>query len=159
MYIKAFEYGHEWELVLDFLKWWIKSDNCSKDIKIGDDINGGKSVRSIYHTICITQKGKFELLIEKDAIMSDGPKRSLKPNELYLNKKSLLGSTGFDRSVEKIGKWLKKTEDYDPRAINYDAAYLEAQEFDMVGTGFHFETIDKNYNKILISAVVVGIPQ
>ncbi|MFA5207793.1 MAG: hypothetical protein WC428_03975 [Candidatus Paceibacterota bacterium] len=159
MYIKAFEYGHEWELVLDFLKWWIKSDNCSKDIKIGDSVNGGKAVRDIDHTICVTQKGKFELLIEKDAIMSDGPKRKLKSDELYLNKKLLLGGTGFDKSVKKIKEWLKKTEDYDPRAIDYEKACLEGQKFDMVGTGFYFETIDTSYRKILITASVVGIPK
>lgn len=159
MYIKSFAYGYEWKLVLDFLKWWIKNNN-SKDVKIGDSVDGGgKSVRDIDHTICVTQKGKFGLLIEKDAIMSDGPKKSLKSGELYLNKKLLLGGTGFDKSVKKIEEWLKKTEDYDPRSVNPEKAYSERQKFDMVSIGFYIETADEICWKLLITADVVGLPK
>ena len=159
MYIKTFAYGHDWELVLDFLKWWIKSDKWSKDIKIGDDVDGGKAIRDIDHTIRVTTKNKFELLIEKDAIMSDGPKRRLDLLEQYLNKELLLGKTGFDKAVKEIEVWLKKTRDYDPRSVNPKKADLEGQKFDIVGIGFHIETADKICWKLLITADVVGIPK
>lgn len=159
MHLKAFVYGYDWELALDFLKWWIKSGNWSKDIKIGDKVDGGKAIRDIDHTIRVTQKNKFELLIEKDAIMSDGPKRSLKAGELYLNKKSLLDDNGFDKSVKKIKEWLEKIEDYDPRSVNPEKALSEGQKFDMVGIGFRIKTADEICWKLLITADVVGLPK
>jgi len=160
MYIKSFAYGHDWELVSSFLQWWIKSSNFSKDVRIGDNVNrGGKAIRDIDHTIRVTQKGKFELLIEKGAIMSDGPPRELRDGELYLNKRGLLGTSGFDKSVKKIEKWLEQVWDYDPCLMNPQKANMESQRFDMVGTGLFIETCDQIHWKIRIVADVVGIPK
>lgn len=159
MYFKSFAYGHDWELVSSFIQWWIKSGNFSKDIRIGDKVNGnGKAIRDIDHTIRIIQKSPFELIIEKGAIMSDGPPRKLKDGELYLNKE-LLGSSGFDESFKKIENWLEKVWDYNPYLMNPKKAETESQRFDMIGTGLFVETIDEIRWKMRISADVVGIPK
>jgi hypothetical protein len=56
MYIKAFGYGHNWELVSSFLQWWIKSNNFHVDVKIGDNVNGGRrAVRDIDHTYILME--------------------------------------------------------------------------------------------------------
>lgn len=159
MYVKIFEYGFDWKLILSFIEWWIKSGNFSKDIKKGDRIYYGKSIRDIDHTILVTQKGKFELIIEKGAIISDNSPRELKEGELYLNKWSFFGGSGFEKSVRKIKKWLEEIEDYNPYLINSQKADMEALEFDMIGVGFFIETCDGNKWKLRIVADVVGLPK
>jgi len=160
MYIKSFAYGHDEKLISSFLRWWIKSGNFSKDIKIGDKIDGGNAIRDINHTIRILQKGKFTLIIEKDAIMSDGHRKTLKKDELYLNKNNgLFCGTGFDQSIKKIEKWLDEMSFYDPYKMNSQKAQIESQRFDMIGTGIFLETCDDIHWKMRVTADVVGIPK
>lgn len=159
MYLKIFEYGFDWELILSFIEWWIKSSNFFKDIKEGDRVARGKSIRDIYHTILVTQKGEFELIIEKGVIISDNSPRELREGELYLNKWSFFGGSGFEKSVRKIKKWLKETQGCNPYLINSQKADMEALEFDMIGVGFFIETYDENKWKLRILADVVGLPQ
>jgi hypothetical protein len=157
MYVKIFEYGYDWEELLKFIQWWIKSDNFDKDTKIGDRVRGGVAIRDVNHTILIVQKGNFELVIEKGAIMSDGPPRELKKGELYLNK-WLLG-TGFDKSVKQIKNWLEKMGHYNPHLMNPQKADRESKKFDLIGTGFFIETPDFNTWHLRIVADVVGLPK
>jgi len=156
MQIKAFAYGFEEENVLSFLEWWIKSENFSKDVKIGDKVDGGKAIRSVDHTIRIAQNGQFELLIEKDAIMSDGSRKKMKKGELYLNKGLL--TNGFKESVKHIKRWLEEVEYCDPCLMDPEKAETESQKFDMIGTGLFIETTNDGW-KLLIVANVVGIPK
>jgi len=158
MEIEAFEYGHNRKEILSLIKWWIGSGNSLKDVKIGDKVNGwGKAIRSVDHTIRITQNGKYELLIEKDSIMSDGSRKKLKTNELYLNKGLL--TNGFKESVEYIKKWLEDAEFWDPYLMDREKAETESQKFDMIGIGFFIKATDNNGWKLLIVANVVGIPK
>lgn len=159
MYIKIFEYGHNWEVVLAFIEWWIKSENFTRDVKKGDRIDGNKAIRDIDHTIRIIQDNKFELIIEKGFILSDGPPRELKDKEFYLNKWSFFSGSGLNRSVRKTKKWLKETWDFDPFLMNLNKATIECLEFDMVGVGFFIQTYDWNKFKLRIVADVVGIPK
>jgi hypothetical protein len=155
MYIKIFEYGYDWKNVLSFIEWWIKSENCSKDIKIGDIVNErGKAIRDVEHTILVT-KNRFELMIEKSAIMSDGPPRKLKDHELYLNK-SWFGLNGFDITIKKTKKWLQKNSNHDPYTMNLKKAKEEELNFDTIGIGFFVET---NSRQLHIIADVIGIPK
>jgi hypothetical protein len=158
MKIKAFAYGFEEETVLNFIEWWIKSENFSKDVKIGDKVNGGsRAIRSVDHTIRIDQSRQFELLIEKDAIMSDGSRKKLKKGELYLNKGLL--TNGFKESVRHVKRWLEEVEYCDPYLMDPEKAEAESQKFDMIGTGLFIETTDNYGQKLLIVANVVGIPK
>jgi hypothetical protein len=159
MYIKIFEYGHNWEVVLAFIEWWIKSENFSRDVKKGDKIDGHKAIRDIDHTIRIIQKNKFELIIEKGFILSDGPPRELEDEELYLNKWFFFSGNGFNRSIRKIRKWLEETWDCNPCLINFQKAIIEELKFDMVGVGFFIEVYNGNKFKLRIVADVVGIPK
>jgi hypothetical protein len=158
MYFKVFGYGHNWEEVLEFIKWWIKSNKFSKDIIRGEKINGKTSVRDINHTIRIIECSEFELLIEKGIIASDLPAREMKPSEVYLNK-GHLEDTGFNQAVQKIGEWLERLWDYDPYVIDDEKAMLISLEFDMIGVGFYICSNPDNPWKLHIVADTVGIPQ
>ena len=155
MFFKIFAYGFERENVLSFIQWWIKSENFSKDVKIGDVVDGGgNAIRDIDHTIVLTQN-KFELIIEKGVITSDLPRRK-KCEELYLNK-NFLGENGFDTTIRKTKKWLEKTWDYDPYVVNPEKT---KKIYDMmVGIGFFIENPNQEKWKLCITADVVGIPK
>jgi hypothetical protein len=157
VYFKSFAYSHDCELALDFIQWWIMSRNFSKDIKKGEQVRGGKSVRDIDHTILITQDDQV-MLIEKSAIMSDGPQRSLRSAEIYLNKPTLKNN-GLKESVKMISRWLKSNANLDPFTINPQKAQKESQKFDMVGIGFFMETDGFINWKLKVIADVVGIPK
>jgi hypothetical protein len=156
-----FEYGFDQKIVLSFTEWWIKSGNSSRDVKIGDKVNGGIAIRSVDHTIRVTQNGKFEILIEKGAIMSDdNPKRILKDGELYLNKNNgMFHGNGFNESVKKIGRWLEEVASCDPCSINPEKALMARQEFDTIGIGLYIESLNEIGNDLRIFADVVGIPK
>lgn len=158
MYFKTFGYGHDHEEILEFIKWWIKSECWDKDIKIGESWKGcgGPSIRDIAHTVSVQKQGSFDLIIEKNVIMSDEPSRGMKKGEFYLNKGPM---NGFIRAAKKIEIWLESRWDYDPCEIDAKKAYEKGLIFDTVGIGFIVETVDQAGWKLRVRADVVGIPK
>jgi len=156
MYFKIFGYGHEHKAILEFIRWWMKSERWDKDIKINDVVDGGFSIRDITHTVLVREDGKFDLIIEKGVLFSDGPQRKLQKGEMYINQGII---SGFSRAVKKTEAWLASMEDCDPCEIDKKEAYEQGLRFDMVGVGFILETTDPNDWKIRIRAKVVGIPK
>lgn len=70
MIFKAFEYEHSKENILEFLKFWISSEEFLKDIKKGSFVGSSrKTVRDVKHTIVISKNGLLELSIKKGAII------------------------------------------------------------------------------------------
>jgi len=166
MYFKVFAYGHDWQGILEFIKWWLRSENWNTDIKEGDKVDGGSSVRDITHTILIRPKGRFELIIEKGVIFSDDDSpRKLKDGELYFNKPYKKGGneTGFDIVVKRAATWLEGKWDCDPCEVNPEKADRESLNFDMVGIGFYIENPrgedERDEWGLRIKADVVGIPK
>lgn len=158
MHFEVFSYGHDWEELFAFIRWWIMSDGFSEDIKKGQEVKGGISVRSIDHTITVSEISTFRLLIEKGVTISDSPIRPLKENEMFINK-GPAGKTGFDKAVGIVENWLSRVWDYDPYQIDPEKAMFEGMRFDMIGVGLYLVTNNDSDWKISISAGVVGIPK
>lgn len=156
MYFKTFGYGHECEEIMEFIRWWLKSEGWDRDIKTNDKIKGGFSIRDVVHTVLVREEGKFDLIIKKGVIFSDERQRKLKKGEILMNKGLV---TGFARSVKKAEIWLERRGDYDPCEIDAKKTYEQGTRFDMVGVGFVIETTDARGWELRIRAEVVGIPK
>ena len=157
MYFKIFGYGHDHKNILEFIKWWLhKGDGeWDKDIKKSDNVHGFFFSKNIDRTVIIREKGEFDLIIEKDIIVSDRP-RGLKKGEMYLNKDSM---KGYFTAAEKAEIWLTTRRDCDPKEIDEKKAYEQGMRFDNIGVGFFLETIDQSGWILQIRADVVAIPQ
>jgi hypothetical protein len=158
MHFEVFSYGHDWEELLAFVRWWIMSEGFSRDIKEGEQVDMGVSVRDIEHTIKVSQQGEFCLLIEKGAIISDSPKKLLQDGEIYINK-GLPGETGFDHAIKEVEQWLSEMWNCDPYQIDSEKATFEGMRFDTVGVGLCLSNHEDSDWKISITANAVGIPK
>lgn len=162
---KIFEYGHDWEVVLSFIAWWIRSENFTRDIKEGDivDDSGSRAVRSIEHTVRVIKRESNEIIIEKGAIMSDCKRNFLRDGEYYLNK-VVDDKTGLDRTIEEVEKWLRKVSQAGPTRINFKKAVTEGMLFDSIGVGLFVENSNFSVEcptewALSIRADVVRLPQ
>lgn len=160
MIFKAFEYEHSKENILEFLKFWISSEEFLKDIKKGSFVGSSrKTVRDVKHTIVISKNGLLELSIKKGAIVSDMP-RDLTPGEIYLNE-----NDGFSKVIKEIDKWLEDAKKQDPWSVDYQKALSAKRNFEWIGLGFYLETEIEPEKDIIhrwtmkISVGVVPLPK